>query len=168
MKLAEIIKLSVGKKITLIDCSVKSVDKNGRTCIVTELRHGVEIDNVKLTPALGSVEKPVVFFPAVNSLVTVGVEDEGKELVVLAVTEIEEIHLGGSKYNMVRSDVVADKLQRLEKSLEALQSKFNSHTHQTTCGAGPGTAVVTLMKSTESLVPKTNEDAISNKGVKHG
>lgn len=168
MNIAEIIRKSVAKKITLIDCSVKSVDKAARTCVVVELSHEVEIDNVKLTPSLGNIEKPVVSFPAVGSLVTVGVCDDGKELIVLAVTEIEGIHLGGNKYNMVRSDVVADRFKRLENALEALQKKFNSHTHQTTCGAGPGTAAVTLTKSVENLVPKTDEDAISNKEVKHG
>jgi len=63
---------------------------------------------------------------------------------------------------------VAERIKRLEDSFEALQTKFNSHTHVLAIVGTTETSAPTVVPSNEVVTPKTDQDYISNPKVKHG
>jgi len=61
------------------------------------------------------------------------------------------------------------KVNNLENLLNDLISKYNSHTHKTTCPAGPGNALSPLPPDTETttLSPITSQPDISHPNITH-
>ncbi|MFN4249263.1 MAG: hypothetical protein ACK4EY_16165 [Flavipsychrobacter sp.] len=168
----------------VISGTVKSVDKEKRTCIVA-LDGGMELYDVMLT-ALKEAPKGAVNIPATGSevqMVAIGDAD----FLVIAIEEVDEVQWdiagtklevkkdlfqinGGSNGAMVVIGKLVGRMNKVEKALKDLQTKFNNHVHTTTATIGastaPGAIAPTTTKSTLQ-VTETKEDDIANKKVKH-
>lgn len=173
------------KNLAIFTGTVKEeVNSNQKTCTVTPDDGDTDYKEVRLTAAINTTQTGVIPIPKKGSkvlcckltkdvAVVLHIEQLDKWLVKVengGVVELNGDTLGG----LAMTEKVAERIKRLEESLEALQTKFNAHTHMVRGTANPGglavtgTAAIVTSPSTEVLTPKTTQEFISNKNVKHG
>lgn len=81
--------------------------------------------------------------------------------------QIEELHFNGDSFGGIAlTKVLAEKLKALEDEVENFKSTFNSHTH--ICGGSGSPSAPTTSLTTPALLPRTTQDDISSKVIKHG
>lgn len=145
---------------------VKSVESDG-TCTVQMLtdKEGVTTDgittslysNMKMKPKVGS-----------ECMVAHVMDDDSAGFIIWC-KEIEEVSINGDSFGgIAKTKEIAERLERLEKALTALQTKYNTHTHVYVNVGVPTPTTPTTSTSTEVLQPNTTQEYISNKTVKHG
>lgn len=78
----------------------------------------------------------------------------------------EIVFNNGDNEGLVIVTKLVERLNKLEEALADLITKYNSHTHVTSCGAGPGSATATPTKSTK-VVTNTVQEDIENPLIKH-
>jgi hypothetical protein len=163
--LADILNDLVPKKVSMIDAEVVSVDKDARTCVVKTVDFDVEIEDVKLTPALGDAAKPFCLFPAEGSIITIGIIEGGKELVMIAATEVDSIYLGGKEFSMVKAETLTTELNKMKAQLDAV---IQALTTWIVVPSDGGAALLTTANALLSPLPKPDFSEIKNEEVKHG
>jgi hypothetical protein len=158
------------------NATVISVDKDKDTCRVKTHSGEAEIPNVRLTAIVESGDTRFCIYPKVESDVTIMFfPGQDVEAVILKYSEIDDVVVkfanefvfnDGDNGGLVKVVELVDKMNDTENKLNDLISKFNTHTHITTCGAGPGTAAVTVAPETPLPAVTTRGD-IENEKVKH-
>lgn len=124
--------------------TVKSVDTDAKTCVVTPSDGGPEILDVRLESDEDTSNKGFFIVPAVNSLVIVSFMSP-QESFISCWTSIDEIIAiqgqwtfnSGDNGGLVKVDDLTQKLNKLVTEVNALKDIFNNHIHTTTATVGP-------------------------------
>jgi len=170
---------------------VLSVDKNSLTCVVQLVSNDAELDDVKLKPVINdgdTTKMGLVFFPALQSFVTVGqVDDDNTDIVVIDCTEIESITLdtstalkllismdGKLSLNAVQMTFNNGKnggipllnpltaaILKLQQQQNSLSAAFKAHIHPV-AGASTGP---TVTPSPAPITPLIKPTDIENKSI---
>jgi hypothetical protein len=83
-------------------------------------------------------------------------------------SEIEKIiWLGGENGGVPLAKELTTKIKALEDILNDLITKYNSHVHATTCGAGAGTAAATTSLETQSITQGIQQSDIEHPNITH-
>lgn len=145
---------------------VKSVEGDG-TCTVQMLtdKEGVTTDGI-----LTSLYSNMKMKPKVGSYCLVAhIMDDDSAGFIIWSKEIEEVSINGDAFGgIAKTKEIAERLDRVEKAVTALQSKYNTHTHTYANVGVPTPTTPPLTPSTEVLTPGTTQEYISNTTVKHG
>lgn len=144
-----------------------SVDLKARTCTVIPItgKSDTEIEGVNLQADTSDGELKA---PVDGSTVVVGISNSLDAFIFLF-SDIDTISWKGGNFNgLVKVTELTKKLNNMEKLLNSLITKFDAHTHVTTCGAGAGTAAPTPNQETGSIAPITKQSDLENTKIKHG
>jgi hypothetical protein len=159
-------------KVFMFDAIVNgSVNESTRTVNVTML--GGESSNDLDVRLMSSVDDGMFIYPKGGSTVTIIMSDKTDPYIV-GYSEIEKIVWFGGEYGNVpivkhpsdSNKGLTARLNKLEDFVKDLSNKYNSHTHTTTCAAGPGTATTTLQQETGVIINTTDSD-ISHPNIEH-
>jgi hypothetical protein len=150
-------------KLYFLDCEVKSVDEAGRVCTVIALSG--KVGSEFTARLMASIDDGILAVPVVGSTVVVSLSDFTTGCVV-QYSELDNITLrGGDLGGMVKVIELTKKINNLENKLNALITKYNTHTHNVTAigsPTGPG-----LQPETGTLTPTQRAD-IENTKITHG
>ena len=174
-ELAAYIQEIAGTRLTastiLFDAKVVSVNSNARTCVVERI--GGNTSGTLTVRLMASVDDGALMIPATDSTVIV-VMSEFVEPYIAMYSEIDRIVWLGGDYDGVPivthptnvNKGLLKRLNNLEDTLKSLIIKFNSHVHVTTCGAGAGTAAITVAPETTVIVNTAQAD-IEHPNITH-
>lgn len=162
-------------KLHLTDAEVISVDIDNRTAQV-QLIHG-ESNQIITARLMASVSDGCLYIPKTEGNTVIVAYSEYVEPYIALHGDIESIVWLGGEYegvpividpNNANNGLLA-KINNLENLLNDLISKYNSHTHKTTCPAGPGNALSPLPPDTETttISPITSQPDISHPNITH-
>jgi hypothetical protein len=150
--------------VYLFDALVVSVDTANRTCIVTKTG-GATSGNV-VVRLMASVDDGCYIIPSIDSSVVVLGSDNVKPY-VSQYSEVDSIiWLGGENDGVPLVKPLLEKINNLEKLLNSLIAKFNSHTHILTLTVGTGTAAPTTTTESDTIIPTVKTDLEHTK-IKH-
>lgn len=153
-----------GGKAVIADCSVISVNEEERNCIC-QLIEG-KADNQIIVSLMTAIDDGILLLPAVGSTIKAAFSDFNSPFAV-QYSELEKIVLrGGDLGGMVKVIELTDALNLVERKLNDLITKYNSHIHILTLSAGTGTAAVTA--TTETPVTETTRADIENTKILQG
>lgn len=150
--------------VIIVDAIVTGVDEGNRscTCDLVGGKIGSTLDNVRL---MASIDDGVLIIPALNSSVTI-IFSTFTEPIVICFSEVDKIIFrGGDLGGMVITPNLIQKLNNLEKLMNDLISKFNTHTHQVISTGSPSGP--NLLPENTTIIQTTRDD-IENKNVTQG
>lgn len=164
--------------VSLVLCSVVSVNEANRTCTVTTISDEAEttIEDVKL---MAEDDDGVLLLPATESTVIMAFSDK-IEPFVMFYSEIQAVNIiavnssldiredkiklnDGSYGGLIKIVDLVNRINSMENAYNELQAKFNAHTH----AVSGGTASPTPNQSTSSVTNTTREQ-IENTTCVHG
>ena len=167
---------------TIFPAVVKQTD--GSTCTI--LIGDLEVSDVRLRAVINNEQDQLVCTPKQNSQVLVADMSGGefRELVVIAYSEIETIDLtigqttlqledgkitinGGNLGGLVKIQELTDKLNNLVQEINAIKTKFNTHTHSVETTAPAGTWTTKPTTSSASDVSDFNKSDYEDTTIKH-
>jgi len=146
------------EKIYIVDAEVVTVNKESRTCNCISIggNSNNELNDVRL---MSNVDDGILIIPAVGSNVII-ILTTFTEPFVACYGEVDSIiWRGGDLGGMVKVVELTKKLNNIEKLLNDLILKFNSHTHNVTAVGSPTgpnlnqettTATLTVRKDIEN------------------
>jgi len=156
------------------DAEVTSaVNEDLRTVEVTMV--GGESSNTLDVRLMSSVDDGALFYPKLNSTVTVLMTDYMNPIII-GYSEIEKIvWLGGEHggvpiaiYPNDESKGLLAKINALENLLNDLISNYNGHTHKYLAGPGPVVdTAITLSPETSNIAPITALEDIVHPNITH-
>ena len=187
--IVELAKLAVLDKPNVIMATVDSVDVATRTCTCTTISNNTELQllGVRL---MAEVNDGMLIVPSKDS--TVIIENTKDYPLIIMYSAIDKvfsvaggstfqidkdgIKLDGDNFNgLVKVKELTDKINAVEKLLNDLINKYNSHTHAGSYpvaggggGTAAGTSAVTLAVESQTISPITKQSDIENTKVKHG
>lgn len=144
--------------IFIIDAEVTSVDKNNRTCECVSIggNTGNTFPDVRL---MSSIDDGELKIPTVGSVVVI-ILTTFTEPFIACYGELDSIILrGGDLGGMVKVEDTVNRFNKIEKLLNDLILKYNSHTHNVTSVGSPTgpnlvqenqTAILTVRKDIEN------------------
>jgi len=151
--------------VTLILCTVDSVDADAYTCDCTPVSSNSDTIIAAVSLTINSCDG-CLFIPVVGSNVIVGYSARGIAYVAMF-SEIESIQfMDGSYQGLVRVKELTEKLNNIENLVNDLISKFNTHTH-TGVQTGAGTSGTTGTPENNTL-NTTQQSEIENTKITHG
>lgn len=159
----------------LADAEVLSVDVSNRTAQV-QLIHG-DSNQIITARLMSSVADGCLYIPKTEGNTVVIAYSDYVEPYIALHGDIDSIVWLGGEYEGVpividpnnANNGLLKKINNLENLLNDLISKYNSHTHKTTCPAGPGNALSPLPPDTETstINPLTAQLDISHPNITH-
>jgi len=157
--------------VMMFDAEVLSVDTNKRTALVRMINGNSSNDiTVRL---MAAVDDGALYIPSVGSTVLVMASDYVQPVIAMY-SGIDSIIWLGGDYDGVpivthptnANKGLLKKINNLEDIVKDLITKYNAHTHVTTCAAGPGTANATTTQETGTITNTTQSD-IEHPYIKH-
>jgi len=155
----------------VINGTASEVDTVKRTCTVTPYDTGQpQVFGVKFT-VNSNKSAGIKVVPADGAAVSIGfIEAAGSHFAqILNVQEFDEIVYDNGSSSVAQATKTADRLQDLEKKIDDLIQKYNTHTHTVTTVGSPTTQSGTTATppSTESpVVNRTEESDINFSKIK--
>lgn len=134
--------------------TVSSVDKSEKTCTISPLEEGADIEGVLLNA--DPAETGNIIYPADGSLIVALRIAEGVLCAVLF-SKVDSVEINGNEFDGLV------KVKELTDRLNALENAFNVHTHILALTSGTGTAA----PPANQLTPTIQSD-IENATVLHG
>lgn len=169
-------------EVFIVECTVTDVDIPSRTCSCTSIGGSaiVEINNVQLMAAVDdgfflipSIDSTVFVVYSKRVLPTILLFSQIDQAIIIAGSTTVTIKDGSLQFNdgsfggLIKIEDLVKKLNNIEKLVNDLVTKFNSHTHILTLSSGTGTAAPTVTQEGQTLTPTQKED-IENSTINHG
>jgi hypothetical protein len=151
-------------KVYAIDAVVISVDTTTRTCVCQAVsgRANNIFNDVRL---MASADDGILIIPEIDSNVCIILSDYS-EPYISQYGGIDRIILrGGDLGGLVKAAVLTVKLNNLEKLMNNLITKFNSHTHNVTAVGSPTGPNITPEGGS---LTTTTQAELENKNISHG
>ena len=135
--------------------TVKSVDEDSLTCVVTPLDDGAEIQDVRLKAAIDGVKDGIVQIPAVNSSVLVArIGNTTENRFVVAFSSVDKVVInGGSNGGLINIQTLVDNLNKSNELLAAIKMSFDSWTP----APGDGGSALKLLYDTNAAGKTTGD-----------
>jgi hypothetical protein len=170
--------------VSIVECEVVSVDLDNRQITVqptngsSDAQFVADIsadpnDGMIVTPSVGSTVK-VACSVENNPFVLMFSDFDGVSFITndgvtqFIINQAGQIQFNDGSYGgLIKIQSLVTKLNNLENIVNDIITKYDTHTHVTTCGAGAGTAAVTTSLETGTLTPTVKAD-IENSLITHG
>jgi hypothetical protein len=154
----------------LCECIVTEVDFDSRTCTCSAV-NDTSTTSIELVRFQSVVDDGVILVPKIGSSVTVLLSIRIQPMIVMY-SELDNVYIVAPKVQFNKGQLgglvkvidLTTKLNNLEKLVNDLVTKYNLHTHVTTCPAGAGSASPTPNIESQVLTPTQRTD-IENKAI---
>lgn len=163
--------VDLADNVKIFDAKVIIVNESERTVNVQMI--GGKSSNEITVRLMATLNDGCYIIPKTDSTVVVAMSTHVEPYVAMF-SDVEKIIWLGGYFDgapIVTHPTDSNKgllarLNKLESKLTALQGKYNSHVHTTTCGAGAGTASSTPQQEVGNLTPTTQLD-IEHPNITH-
>lgn len=163
----ELLNRLVQKGATLRLAEVLNINKSAGTIDARCIATGFEMPGARLSSVLNSSKSKVLFYPKKGSTVLVGIVDMSPQFLVLQMDEIDEIHLGGDSYSIVKGEELQQEIKKLQGVVDAMVQAFKSWVPPVGT-PDSGAALKTTMIAALQGKATGSFSGILNETVKHG
>jgi len=165
MTLVEAIKRVISRvlKRAVYQAEVLEVDEENRTCKV-KVDGDLEIDEVRLTAVIDSLQAPCFFLPKIGSIITCAVlEADDSQVVVVKFSEVDKVVLlGGNNGGLIVWANLREELKSLHSRVTAIENGItNAIPTPSDGGAALKTQILTVINA-NSQIPNFDNTEIEN------